>query len=151
MDLRLGPAEATRAPFPLPLDPNTVVERDSRSMLWLGPDEWLIVDVSGAETGILTELEAALDGTHHSVVDLSANRLGLEVSGTGAKDVLSKGCSLDLHSRSWRPGMCAQTLLGRIQVILHERQMATRIYVRPSFAISLLDWLLDAAIEAPVP
>ena len=49
VDLRLGPAEATRAPFPLPLDPNTVVERDSRSMLWLGPDEWLIVDVSGAE------------------------------------------------------------------------------------------------------
>jgi sarcosine oxidase subunit gamma len=41
--------------------------------------------------------------------------------------------------------MCAQTLLARVPVILQERDLATRVFVRPSFAGYLVDWLLDAA------
>ena len=31
----------------LPLDPNTVHTRGERSALWLGPDEWLVIDMPG--------------------------------------------------------------------------------------------------------
>ncbi len=41
--------------------------------------------------------------------------------------------------------MCAQTMLARTQVILHERPETTGILVRPSFADYLVDWLIDAA------
>lgn len=41
--------------------------------------------------------------------------------------------------------MCAQTLLAKAQVILHERTDATRVFVRPSFAGYVLDWLVAAA------
>ena len=41
--------------------------------------------------------------------------------------------------------MCAQTMLGKAQVILHERADTTTALVRTSFADYLVDWLLAAA------
>lgn len=144
VDLRLAPELATRAPYPLPLTPNTAWEGGPRAALWLGPDEWLILGPPGSQSTIAHELEAALDGTHRSIVDVSDNRVALELSGPGVQELLAKGCSLDLDPRSWRVGSCAQTRLARAQVILHERAETTGILVPPSFADYLVDWLLDA-------
>lgn len=146
VDLRLDAAGVERAPYPLPLEPNTTWEEGQRAALWLAPDEWLILGAPGDDTAIASELEAALAGTHHSVVDVSANRVALELSGPGSKELLSKGCSLDLDPRGgWTAGRCAQTLLARVPVILHERSETIGILVRPSFADYLVDWLVDAA------
>ncbi len=149
VDLRLDPQDAGAAPYPLPLEPNTAWEGGPLAALWLGPDEWLILGPPGDGDAILSELEAALAGTHHSVIDASANRVALEISGPGSKEVLSKGCSIDLDPRGgWTAGRCAQTLLARVPVILHERADTTGVLVRPSFADYLIDWLIDAAAPA---
>jgi sarcosine oxidase subunit gamma len=148
VDLRLDPLEAARAPCPLPLDPNAAWEDGPRAALWLGPDEWLILGPPGDGAAIVSELRAALAGVHHSAVDVGANRVALEISGPRSKEVLSKGCSLDLDARGgWTPGRCAQTLLARVPVILQERAETTGILVRPSFADYLVDWLIDAAAQ----
>ena len=127
------------------MTPNTAWEDGPRAALWLGPDEWLILAPLGAGPAVVGELGAALEGSHRSIVDVSANRVALELSGPRAREVLSKGCAIDLHPRAWRPGMCAQTMLARTQVILHERSDSTGILVRPSFADYLVDWLFDAS------
>src|SRR5512135_2190773 len=62
------------AGFGLPLEPNTALGDDARGALWLGPDEWLLVGLPGTAAATIGELEAALAATHHSVVDVSANR-----------------------------------------------------------------------------
>jgi sarcosine oxidase subunit gamma len=149
VDLRLAPELAPRAPYPLPLTPNTAWEDGPRAALWLGPDEWLILGPPGSQDDIVQEIDRALEGTHRSIVDASDNRVALELSGPRARELLTKGCSLDLDARSWSAGSCAQTLLARAQVILHERAGATGILVRPSFADYLVDWLLDATAPRP--
>ena len=81
---------------------------------------------------IVRELEDALSGHHHSILDVSANRIVFEL--IDGLEALSSGCGLDLHPTRWRPGMCAQTLFGQAQVILHQRdERTTRVFVRPSF------------------
>jgi sarcosine oxidase subunit gamma len=146
VDLRLDPAESARAPYPLPLAPNTAWEDGPRAALWLGPDEWLILGRPGDAPAIASDLETALAGTYHSVVDVSANRVALEISGPRAIEVLSKGCSLDLEPQGgWTVGRCAQTLLARVPLILQERAETTGVLVRPSFADYLVDWLIDAS------
>ncbi len=142
--LRLDPAVAGRVPYPVPLEPNTAWETDSRAALWLGPDEWLLLGPQDTAAEIVTELESSLDGEHHSVIDVSANRVVIELGGADRFELLASGCSLDLHRRSWHEGMCAQTLFARTQVILHERTRTTRLLVRPSFANYLIDRLLIA-------
>ena len=145
VNLRLDPTLAGRAPYPLPVDPNTAWEDGPRAALWLGPDEWVILGPPHAGREIVAELDAALDGLHRSIVDVSANRVAVEISGPRAKEILSKGCSIDLHPSMWAPGMCAQTMLGKAQVVLHERADTTGIAVRTSFANYLIDWFVAAA------
>ncbi len=140
-DLRLRPADAGRLPLPVPLEPNTVFASGEVDALWLGLDEWLLVAPSG---GPFPVLETALEGVHHSLVDVSANRAVLDLGGDDRRSVLEAGCGIDLHPRAWREGRCAQTLLARVPVILQERAGATRIFVRPSFAGYLASWLIDA-------
>lgn len=142
VDVRVGTAAT---PVGLARETNTWLADGEREVLWLGPDEWLVVGAAGSGLAIAAELERALAGTHRSVVDVSASRVAIDVSGEDRNELLSKGCGLDLHPRFWREGMCAQTLLARVPVILQERADGTRIFVRPSFADYLVDWLLDAA------
>lgn len=146
LDLRVDPA-ASGLPFALPLEPNTWLGSDGREILWLGPDEWLVLanPDSREPRQQIAELEVAFAGVHHSVVDVSAGRSVFVLESDDRHELLSKGCSLDLHPRSWRDGMCAQTLLARVPVVLQERAKDTGILVRPSFAGYLVDWLLDAA------
>ena len=89
------------------------------------PRQWLVLSHPAPGADIVGELGAALEGSHRSIVDVSANRIALELSGPLAKEVLSKGCAVDLHPRAWRPGMCARAMLARAQVILHERSDST--------------------------
>ena len=134
-------AAAGDAPASFPRDPNTTAPRPGGSVLWLGPDEWLVTGAPGSAAAIQAEVRRALAGMHHAVVDVSANRAVLDLSGPGVTDLLSTGCSLDLHPRAWGPGRCAQTLFARASVILEAREDALRVFVRPSFADYLVDRL----------
>jgi len=143
VDLRVDPAYAGLAPYPLPIEPNMAVDDGRRAALWLGPDEWLILGPPGAAAAeIVAELGAAFAHVDRSVVDVSANRVAIELTGPGRFDLLAHVCPLDLDSRVWANGRCAQTLLGRAQVILQERTETTGILVRPSFADYVVDLLL---------
>ncbi len=164
IDLRVEPGSDTAADIalalgvPLPTEPGTFAStgtdvspsgtaaNDTR-VLWLGPDEWLVVGPAGG-TGLEARLRAAAGTGHAAVTDVSAQRTVLLVTGPRARDLLSHGCALDLHPRAFGPGRCAQTVLARAQVVLAARENGGfHVFVRPSFADYLVAWLLDAAGE----
>jgi sarcosine oxidase, subunit gamma len=125
-------ADPSNLPFEPP-DANSAATWNGRDVLWLGPDEWLVVGEPGTGDAIQRELRDALARQHHSVIDVSANRTVFRA--TDALELLSSGCGLDLHPTRWLPGMCAQTLFGHAQVILHQLdERTTHFFVRPSFA-----------------
>jgi sarcosine oxidase subunit gamma len=143
-----APRIAAALDAPLPIRPGTAAAGGARSVLWLGPDEWLVLGPDGDAPVILRALRDALGATHGSVVDVSASRTTLELSGSRARDVLEKGCSIDLHPRSFQPGRCAQTLLARSQVLLWwPADQSYRLLVGGSFAEYVAEWLLDAMEE----
>ncbi len=123
----------------LPVEPNTVGE----GVLWLGPDEWLIV---GREPGeqLLRELLAG----EGAAVELSANRVALELAGPGALDVLASCCAIDLHPVAFPTGSCAQTLIARAPVIIErtDDRPGFRLLVRPSLAGYVESWLADGLV-----
>jgi len=140
-----GPAAARVADTiggPLP-GPNRVTVGKVARVLWLGPDEWLVVGDDGREAELIARLDGAI-GADGCVVDLSANRTALELSGDLARDVLATCCSLDLHPRVFGPGQCAQTLLQKAGVLIDQLDDSTYLlHVRPSFAAYVAEWLLD--------
>jgi sarcosine oxidase, subunit gamma len=140
---RVGAALGVR----LPHQPNTVSTVSQRSALWLGPDEWLVVDEDASTAAAEADVRAAFAPDWGAVVDVSANRVCFELHGPTARDLLAHGCPLDLHPRVFGPGQCAQTLLARAAVILWQTDAAPtyRILVRASFAEHIARWLADAA------
>lgn len=132
----------------IPTVANTVVDVGDIRVLWLGPDEWLVV-ADRDSAPLVQALEAALAGRHVAVNDLSAARIVLELSGPDARAVLEKGCRLDLHPRAFASGQCAGTIIAQTQVYLEQvdDRPTYRLYVRPSFAGHFEAWLRDAMAE----
>ncbi len=123
---------------PLP-GPNTA----AAGILWLGPDEWLVVDRDVPEAALRESL--AGEG---AAVELSANRLALAVRGPAARDLLAGCCAIDLHPRSFGVGSCVQTLVAGVAAIVEltgDPPPQFRLMVRPSFADHIEAWLRDGA------
>jgi sarcosine oxidase subunit gamma len=133
----------------LPVSPNTVQTGGDLTILWLGPDEWLILTAPGEEATIIARLRDALGRVHAAVTDVSGNRARLRLAGPNARNVLAKGCSLDLHPSRFGPGQCAQTLIVRAGAILHQidDRPTYDLYPLRSFAEYLWMWLSDAMTE----
>lgn len=132
-----------------PVIANQFASAERSAILWLGPDEWLVVANEDRNLEIESALRAALRGLHHAVTDVSANRTVIEISGSDARTVLAKGCALDLHGTRFRNPQVAQTLLAKAQVILQctDDRPQFRIFVRNSLASYVAQWLVDAAGE----
>lgn len=138
----------------VPVTPNTWVATDGGRIVWLAPDEWLITSATHSPDELEDRVWEAARPLAGAVVDVSAQRIGIRLSGTHARHVLAKGCSIDLHPRVFPRGRAAQTTVGLAGVILlnmtepaAEPQSEYLLLVRSSFARYLADWLLDAAQE----
>ncbi|NEB78309.1 sarcosine oxidase subunit gamma [Streptomyces sp. SID14478] len=125
----------------------------ARTALWLGPDEWLVTSGADDPAALTAELHRALADEPGAVVDVSAHRTTLELSGRFARDVLEKGCAQDLHPRSFTAGTAVTTQLGPVPLVLWRTEHADpaapvyRLLPRSSFADHLARWLLDAMGE----
>ncbi|MFC9503828.1 sarcosine oxidase subunit gamma [Streptomyces sp. NPDC057002] len=116
--------------------------------VWLGPDEWLVISRADG-TAVTAELREALGADPGSVVDVSANRTVLELRGPSARQVLEKGCPLDLHPRAFGAGRAVSTTVGPVAVLLRQIDDAPAYHLLPrsSFADHLARWLIDAMSE----
>lgn len=135
----------------LPRHAGHVGVNDAHTVLWLGPDEWLVVSPKEPE-GLTRRLQEAVGDGPGSAVDVSANRTVLELSGPSARSVLEKGCSIDLHPRMFGPGRAVSTTVGPVAVVLWQvGRTSYRLIPRSSFADYLARWLLDAMQEFAAP
>jgi sarcosine oxidase subunit gamma len=136
----------------LPRKVGETSQAGGHTALWLGPDEWLVVSETAAET-LVDQLRTAAGETPSQVLDLSANRTVIELTGPGARSVLEKGCPADLHPRVFTDGTAIVTSLARVPVIVWKVDTDTfRVVPRASLAQYVAAWLLDAVRElAPVP
>lgn len=126
------------------------------SVLWLGPEEFVVVAPLEAHESLggdlIQALREALSDGEGQMVDLSANRTTFDLTGPRARAVLEKGCALDLHPRSFTPGTAVSTEVGNIPVILWKTgEESYRLFPRASFADFLGRWLLDAMREYASP
>jgi len=138
-----------------PLAANTVAGKVATRMAWLGPDEWLVITRPNGAERSLNALTSALKsgGLHAAVTNVSDARTCIQISGPCARDVLQKGCSLDLHPARFGPSQCAQTIVSKVGVVLLQTAdskksgPAYELYALRSFAPYLWAWLEDASAE----
>ena len=102
----------------------------------------------GADMGGM--LESVLEGTAHSLVDVSHRQIGLIASGAAAARVVNAGCPLDLDPHAFPVGFATRTLFDKVEIVLWRRAEVTfHAEVWRSFAPYLAGSLAEAARGAP--
>jgi sarcosine oxidase, subunit gamma len=120
-------------------------ESVARAALWLGPDEWLLIAES-ADSALSETLISVLDGTAHSLVDVSHRQIGLIASGPAAARTLNAGCPLDLGPKAFPVGFATRTFFDKVEIVLWRRAAeAFHVEVWRSFARYLASSLAEAA------
>lgn len=133
-----------------PVVPNTVAKGQGYDLLWLGPDEWLARSVmphSATKAAPLeTALQTAFKGLFASATDIGSGYTVLEIKGSRVRDVLARGCPLDLHPALFKVGQCAQSYYFKAPLTLLATADDTfELVIRRSFADYFVKILLDAA------
>ena len=140
-DLEAALGEALRLTWPSA--PNTIAGDDTH-VAWLAPGEWAIFSPADQ---IAASIEAACQGTLHHLQDASSSYRRWTIAGAGARALIAKGCSLDLHPSVFAPGRCAQTLLAQIPFLILRLpdDPDIRVLADSSLAHYFRSWLADAA------
>ncbi len=125
----------------------------ARSVLWLGPEEYLLIAPDTAdERAAIGALEAALQGVPHALVDISHRQLALEVQGAHAPALLNSSCPLDLDLTAFPVGMCTRTVFAKADIVLwRTRPDAFHLEVWRSFTDYVTGILAEVAKEFSNP
>ncbi len=83
-------------------------------ILWMSPDELLVFCPYGEAAHAVASLEAALEGSHALVADVSDARVGFTVCGEGAREVLAKLTPADVSPDRFHAGMVRRSRLAQI-------------------------------------
>jgi sarcosine oxidase, subunit gamma len=113
-------------------------------LLGIGPQLWLLIASDGVSPEFAQgKLEVAFD----VAVDVADAWTQFAIVGSASRDLLAKGCALDLHPRVFRQGCCAITRFAQLRCVLHHNGVGYRLLVGRSYAVSLAEWLIEAAAE----
>jgi sarcosine oxidase subunit gamma len=128
----------------LPQKPKTSASKGSRTALWLGPDEWLVIDDASDPLGDCASVEAL-----HSAVGVSHRNIAISVTGPGAANTVNAGCPQDLSLGAFPVGACSRTILGKVEIVLlRTGEDAFRVECWRSFSDYVFTFLTEAARDA---
>ena len=125
----------------LPVQPKTSAAKASRTALWLGPDEWLIVDDKADPNTDLAGPKAVF-----SAVDISHRNTAIIIDGANAAELVAHDCPQDVSLAAFAKGACSRTVFGKAEIVLFRpKQDQFRIEVWRSFADYVFTNLVTAA------
>lgn len=142
-------ARAVKAETGLDLPQRPVaVAAGARAAVWAGHGQWLLR--ADTRTGF-AELLAAL-APFGAVSDQSQARAAFRVAGRHARDVLAKGCMIDLHPKAFPVGATALTSIAHMAVQLWRAEddadgATFEVLVARSMAGSFWSWFASSAAE----
>ncbi|ESY52632.1 MULTISPECIES: sarcosine oxidase subunit gamma [unclassified Mesorhizobium] len=129
----------------LPKQPKTSAAKAGRTALWLGPDEWLVIDEAGKDPLADCAGVAAL----HSAVGISHRNVAFAVTGPAAAAAINAGCPQDLSLEAFPVGAASRTILGKCEILLLRTAAdAFRVECWRSFSDYVFTFLSEAASDA---
>ena len=133
----------------LPIRPNTYITNDSLKIIWLGPNEWLIIDEKEDDKqDLFSKLENSFTSQDVSVTDVSENRTVIRITGAKSFILLAKFLTLNLENSLHNSSSVAQTLFIKVPVLLmrhhkHNTEPTVDIFTNRSHANYVYKILVD--------
>ena len=144
-----GQIEALAKKLKISTDPGVATSNKDMTALPLSPGQWLIsASVEGRKEEFTGSLIKKI-GKLGYVSEQGDSRTCFRVSGSNARELMSRGCRLDLHPSVVSKGFCAQTNMAQVGVIVHQidDEPAYELYAYSGFARSFWQWLTHTAAQ----
>ena len=136
----------------LPTEPNTSSSNDKLTIIWLSPDEWMIVsnEIITKELNKYKLEEMLFNSISRtnlgSVTDVSDQFVLLELEGENIYELFASGSPFNFNHFKLKIGSSTKTLLNHTDVIVHNSNTnLVNLFVRRSFSQHLWSWINDSA------
>ena len=128
-----------------PEDSMQVSSNNDTRILWTGPSNWLLVST---KQNILNSVQNICDDRNFAVTDLSHSRAVIELKGSKSKEILKKGCPINLNE--FKANNCANSVFHGITItidMVSNDPETFRVFALRSFGESLYHGITDACLE----
>jgi len=118
----------------------------SGSVVWMSPDELLLLMPYSEVGGTLLDIEATLKGKHFLAVNMSDARAMFSLEGDAVREVIAKLCPVDMALGAFGPGQIRRTRMAQIAAAFWmTSETRVEIVCFRSVAQYAFDLLCDAA------
>ena len=115
-------------------------------ILWSAPNTWLVIS---RKENIIEIINEKCNSENFAITDISHSRAVIQIKGAGTKEVLKKGCPLNLHE--FEKNNCAGTVFHGITIVvdfIDNNPDTFNLLTLRSFGESFYHHITDAALES---
>ena len=134
----------------LPIEPNVRIYNNNISIMWLGPNEWLVITPENEKDKIISLLESKLNPEKTAITDVSFNRTVLRLEGKQVFTLLSKFLVANLEKILETNFSVAQTIFLKIPVLFirnntNKEAISLDLHLNRSHAKYVYELLIDGS------
>jgi sarcosine oxidase subunit gamma len=125
--------------------PGRTLTSGARSILWLGPREWLLEIPGREQAAVDCAFAADLAQTCNVLTAVSDALAGFDINGMHAPELFAGGCSVDLSPNAFDTGSVCRTVLADAPVIVWRRSahQGYRCLADRSLSHHLWSWFVE--------
>ena len=118
---------------------------DTVTVLWAGAERlWFAAD----DLNLISRFDGCVTDEEAMLLELSDSRTILRIKGGAARQVLTKGVAVDLHTSVFPVQAIAHTMVEHAGVLLHRvGPEAFELYAPRSYAVNIWHWLTESSAE----
>ncbi len=142
---KIQPSTIKIGDLDLPLEsPKATMNKETR-VLWNAPRTWLIIS---SKKNIVSSIKDKCDNENFAVTDISHSRAVIQIKGLQAKEVLKKGCPININEI--QVNNCAGTVFNGITIVVdcvNNNPDTFNLLALRSFGETFYHHVTDAALE----
>ena len=128
-----------------PLESCQVKSNQNTRILWNAPNVWILIS---DKENIINQIKTKCDEENFAVTDISHSRTAIQIQGLQAREVLKKGCPINLNKI--KKNECAGTVFNGITIIIDlvdDNPDIFYIFTLRSFGESFYHHITDSSLE----
>ena len=127
------------------LENSKVSANKETRILWSGPKTWLIISFN---ENIIKSIKEKCDDKNFAITDISHSRAVIQIKGFQAREVLKKGCPINLNE--FKKNNCAGSVFNGITILIdliEDNPDTFYLFTLRSYGESFYHHITDSALE----
>ncbi len=125
----------------LPQDPNTLVYKKNKTLMFIGVEHWILRAAADEETVLRSKLDPELVPSNVSVVLISDSLVFFSINGINAKDIMKIASPLDFDLSIFKENYVTFSEVFGIRALIKRRDDGFEFGVDQSFGNMISDYL----------